>query len=153
MDGLTIGQLAKRAGVPTSTVRYYERAGLLTPDARTGGNYRAYAPHSLDRLKFIRTAQATGFSLGDIRELLSLTHSDDPPCGGLAAVSRNRLRDVRDRIRQLKHVERVLARSVSTCCSGDEPDLCEEITRLRGPAARPCKEAAGCDCAKIPRPA
>ena len=80
MKGFTIGPLASAVGVPTSTLRFYERAGLLKPDARTGGNYREYGEKALDRLRFIRSAQATGFSLDDIREFLSLTHSDDPPC-------------------------------------------------------------------------
>lgn len=67
--GHTIGRLAGVAGVPVSTVRYYERAGLLRPEARTGGNYRFYGPASLARLRFIRAAQATGFGLKDIQEL------------------------------------------------------------------------------------
>jgi MerR family mercuric resistance operon transcriptional regulator len=145
---LTIGQLAKEAGVPTSTVRFYERRGLLEPDARTRSNYRAYTAGSADRLKFIRAAQATGFSLKDIRGLLSLTHSDDPPCDDVVALTGKRLAEVRARIRELRHVEKVLARSLETCCTGQLPDLCEDITRLKGPGARPCNDGDACRAGK-----
>ncbi len=67
---LTIGELAKAAGVPTSTVRYYERAGILRPSGRSAGNYRVYSKSELERLRFIRAAQATGFTLDDIKSLL-----------------------------------------------------------------------------------
>src|SRR4051812_7515770 len=90
----TIGQLARLAGVPTSTVRFYERAGLLRPDARSGGNYRHYGDAAVGRLRFIRSAQATGFSLGDIRELLSLTHAEEAPCDEVLALTKQRLADV-----------------------------------------------------------
>jgi DNA-binding transcriptional MerR regulator len=142
MTSYTIGQLARAAGVPTSTVRYYERAGLLRPDARSGGgNYRQYGEPALGRLRFIRSAQATGFSLGDIRELLTLTHSDEPPCDEIVSLTRQRLAEVRQRIRELRQVERVMAKALADCCSGQSPDLCEEITRLKGPSARPCRPA------------
>lgn len=65
----TIGQLARAVGVPTSTVRYYERIGLLQPDGRTAGNYRLYGKEALECLRFIRAAQATGFTLEDITHL------------------------------------------------------------------------------------
>lgn len=68
---------------------------LLEPDARTRGNYRQYGGDSLDRLRFIRSAQATGFSLDDIRQLLSLTHADEPPCDEVIALTKKRLADVR----------------------------------------------------------
>jgi MerR family mercuric resistance operon transcriptional regulator len=136
MEAFTIGQLAKSAGVPTSTLRYYERSGLLKPDARTGGNYRAYGERSLDRLKFIRSAKATGFCLDDIRELLSLTHNDDPPCDEVINLTKTRLTEVRRRIKELRHVEKVLAKSLVSCCTGNDPDLCQEVVRLSGTAGR-----------------
>ena len=139
MASYTIGRLAKTVGVPTSTLRFYERTGLLRPDARTGGNYREYSQQSVERLRFIRSAQATGFSLADVRELLSLTHSDEPPCEEVLALTRQRLAEVRQRLKELRHVEKVLARAMDGCCTGHTPDLCEEITRLKGPGARPCR--------------
>src|SRR5437764_1242249 len=94
---MTIGELAKSADVPTSTVRFYERRGLLEPDARTRSNYRTYSPSTVERLKFIRSAQAAGFSLKDVREMLDLTYSDEPPCDEVAALIERRLDDVKQR--------------------------------------------------------
>ena len=131
MRTYSIGQLAEAVGVPTSTVRFYERAGLLKPDGRTGGNYRTYGERSLERLRFIRSAQATGFSLDDVHELLRLTYSDEPPCEEVLTLTKKRLDEVRDRIKELRHVERVLTKSLADCCTGSSPDLCNEITRLR----------------------
>jgi DNA-binding transcriptional MerR regulator len=63
----TITQLAQAANVPTTTLRYYERAGLVLPEGRSQGNYRLYSDESLRRLRFIRAAQAVGFTLDDVR--------------------------------------------------------------------------------------
>src|SRR5262249_47783320 len=132
MPGYTIGQLARAADVPVSTLRFYERAGLLNPDARTGGNYRAYSESSLAKLKFIRSAQATGFSLDDVRELLTLTNSEEPPCEEVLALTRKRLGEIRERLKALQHIEKVLASSLDACCTGDAPDLCSALTTLGG---------------------
>lgn len=132
MDAYTIGQLATAANVPTSTIRYYERSGLLKPDFRTGGNYRGYTPNALERLRFIRSAQATGFSLQDVLELLKLTYSSDPPCDEVLSLMRGRLAQLREKIQELRHVEKALARSLDDCCKGKGPDLCDDICRLKG---------------------
>lgn len=130
----TIGQLARRAGVAVSTVRYYERSGLLRPDGRTGGNYRSYTDRSLERLRFIRAAQATGFSLRDVRKLLGLTSSPGLPCREVEAVTRKRLEEVRGRIRELRQVEGVLERALKGCCRNEEVDLCRDLGRLQSAA-------------------
>jgi DNA-binding transcriptional MerR regulator len=136
-DSLTIGELAKSGGVPTSTIRFYERRGLLKPDARTQSNYRAYSFRSLERLRFIRAAQATGFSLKDIREMLALTYSDGLPCDEVSALIGRRLSDVKERLRELKRVDRALTAALKDCCRG-EPDWCNAIERLKG--------RKSCDC-------
>lgn len=132
MTGYSIGQLATAAGVPTSTLRYYERSGLLTPDFRTGGNYRGYSADALERLRFIRSAQATGFSLEDVEGLLKLTYSPDPPCDEVLAEMRRRLAELRQKIKELRQVEQALAKSLEGCCKGAGPDLCDDIRRLKG---------------------
>ena len=143
----TIGQLARLAGVPTSTVRFYERRQLLRPDFRTGANYRNYSPAALERLRFIRAAQASGFSLKDIHEMLALTHSDDPPCAEVASLIEHRLHDVREKLRELKRVEKALDAALKSCCRGG-PDWCNEIARLKG---RSCKnEKASKNCPSCP---
>jgi DNA-binding transcriptional MerR regulator len=139
---MTIGELATAADVPTSTIRFYERRGLLKPDARTQSNYRTYSGRTCERLKFIRAAQATGFSLKDIREMLTLTYSDKPPCDEVAALIEHRLDDVKQRLRELRRVERTLTLAHKSCCKGG-PDWCNEIERLRGKslAIARCRDA------------
>ncbi len=136
-DNISIGQLARAAEVATSTVRFYERRGLLKSDGRTQANYRVYSMRSVDRLKFIRAAQATGFSLKDIREMLELTYSDDPPCDEVTALIERRLSDVRQRLRELKRVEGALTLAHKSCCKGG-PDWCNQIERLRGRKSTIC---------------
>jgi DNA-binding transcriptional MerR regulator len=143
MDTFTIGQLARQASVPVSTVRFYERRGLLKPDARTQSNYRTYSPRTAERLKFIRAAQATGFSLKDIREMLALTYSDAPPCDEVAALIQRRLDDVKQRLRELNRIDRTLTVALKSCCKGG-PDWCDQIERLKG--------RKSCDCPPGKRP-
>lgn len=131
---LTIGALATAAGVPTSTVRFYERRGLLRPDARSPANYRGYTAYALDRLRFIRSAQASGFALDDVAEMLALTGDDGSPCADVAALIERRVADVRRRIRALRRVERTLATSLASLCK-EGPDWCAAIERLKRPPA------------------
>lgn len=130
-DTLTIGALAKAADVPTSTIRFYERRGLLKPEARSASNYRGYSSLAVERLRFIRSAQTSGFSLNDVEEMLALTQGDGSPCADVAALMERRLADVRARIRELRRVERTLATSLATLCK-QGPDWCNEIERMRG---------------------
>src|SRR5438128_1125573 len=118
---MTIGKLATAAGVPTSTIRFYERAGLLAPEQRTGGNYRDYSAESLERLRFIRSAQGVGLSMKDIAELLDLTNADASPCGDVRNLLQRRLEDVRRRMKDLRRVERTLGKALETCCQGRDP--------------------------------
>ena len=139
MSAFTIGQLADAAGVPTSTIRYYERSGLVKPDFRTGGNYRGYNAATLERLRFIRSAQATGLSLQDITSLLQLTFAAEPPCDEILTLMQKRLGEIRGRIKELRHVEKILAKSLNECCKGDGPDICDEICHLKGTDPARCK--------------
>ena len=99
---LNIGELAKAAGVPTSTVRYYERAKLLQPSGRSASNYRIYSREDLKRLRFIRAAQATGFTLDDVVKLLR-----PAPCGKVQGLIEERLAQVGQRMKELRHVQGV----------------------------------------------
>jgi DNA-binding transcriptional MerR regulator len=90
MESMGIGALAKRARVGIDTVRYYERAGLLAPESRLPSGYRRYSELELAQLRFIRRAQALGFTLKEVRELLSLSAQRD-----VARVKRSALVDLR----------------------------------------------------------
>jgi len=126
---LTIGQLAAAAEVPTSTVRYYERAGLLSPSSRSEGNYRLYSEADLARLRFIRGAQATGFTLDDVHELLR-----PAPCDEVQSRIEARIAKVRARMRELRHVERVLRASLETCRQHEAAGRCAVIEDLSAKA-------------------
>jgi DNA-binding transcriptional MerR regulator len=133
----TIGQLAKLAGVPTSTLRFYERKSLLRPENRSRGNYRTYSAKSAEKLKFIRAAQAGGFTLKDVRQMLALTDAQGAPCRDIVSLMQGRLDEVRARLRELRRIERTLARALKSCCRGG-PDWCEEIERLKDEPSAEC---------------
>ena len=115
---LSIGDLAARTGTKVETIRYYERTRLMPLPARTAGNHRAYAQLHADRLAFIRHSRELGFSLEDVRALLTV--SDDPhqPCAAVDAIARRHLGAVRSRIARLQALEAALARMVNECGRG-----------------------------------
>ena len=123
--GMTIGELAKAAEVPTSTVRFYEREKLLKPSGRSASNYRLYAEEDLDRLRFIRAAQATGFTLGDVKTLLR-----PAPCGKVQSLIEHRLGEVERRMAELRHVERVLHGALETCREHAPSGRCKVVDDL-----------------------
>lgn len=114
-NSYTISSIAKTAGVPTSTVRFYERRGLLKPDSRSDGNYRLYDEPSLQRLQFVRTAQAAGFTLSDIALLLRFRDGDPAPCRKVEELTEARLARVADQIEQLRTVDEMLRRWFRVC--------------------------------------
>ena len=141
----TIGALARAAGVPVSTVRFYERRGILRPDGRSRANYRRYSDESLQKLRLIRCAQSIGLSLRDARELLKLIDSENCPCDDVEQVVRRRLADIRERMRELRRWERALSKSLRVCCAGKETGVCETIIRLNRTACKsPAEFCATC---------
>lgn len=119
MPTLTIGKLAKRAGVGVDTVRFYERQGLLPRPRRTNAGYRVYAAADADRVRFIRRAKALGFSLAEIAELLQLNAGG----GSRVAVrqlAQRRLDDLDQKLRESSAIRDALARLVRRC-SGTGP--------------------------------
>lgn len=126
----TIGQLAGAAGVPSSTVRYYERQGLLSPDGRTDGNFRVYDRESLRRLRFIRTAQSTGFRLKDIQRLLEMRDGSTGCCGEVQRIIEERLCGVDESLRELQRVRRVLAETLGWCRKGEPDGPCSLLDDL-----------------------
>ena len=127
----TISQLAESAGIPTSTVRYYERIGLVEPKDRSAGNYRLYSRASLDKLKFIRAAQAIGFTLDDTRALLADESGSAPKCGAVQGLIEDRLEDVEQRLKDLRHVRKVLKSALEQCRQQKLSDCCHVVTSLR----------------------
>jgi len=113
MDSIGIGVLAKRAGVSIDTVRYYEKSGLLSPQARLASGYRRYSDLQLSRLRFIRRAQELGFSLKDVRELLGLSKQRD--VARVKRAAEKKLVEVEQRITALERIRSGLSQLVSVC--------------------------------------
>ncbi len=136
---LTIGELAHAAGVPASTVRYYERIGLLRPVDRSEGNYRLYGEGALERLRFIRAAQATGFTLENIKTLLS--HDHDPAlCRDVQGLIRERLADVKRRMDDLRHIRSVLEATLKRCLKSERTGHCVAVGSLVAEAHKPSRK-------------
>lgn len=133
---LTIGQLAKAVGAPTSSVRYYERRGLLKPDRRSRGNYRLYGEATLERLRFIRAAQAAGFTLKDIGLLLDFRDGDTSPCREVQRVIGVRLAKVDREIEHLHHVRDVLGQWLKVCRKAERTGRCGVLDGLSRPEER-----------------
>ena len=119
-DRYNIGQLAKAAGVPTTTVRFYERKALIRPAGRTLSNYRWYDHASLDRLRFIRLAHTGGFTLDDIRTLLEASNQlgSASQCRRVSELIAHRLQKVQSQILELKRLEKVLSADLELCRAG-----------------------------------
>ncbi|MCH7814316.1 MAG: MerR family transcriptional regulator [Planctomycetes bacterium] len=112
-EQLTIGVVAKAAGVAATTLRYYEREGLLSPTDRSRAGYRLYDDAAIERLEFIRAAQAVGFTLDDIRALLQL--NGDSPCKQVQPLIERRLAEVDGKLADLTRVRSTLADALGRC--------------------------------------
>jgi DNA-binding transcriptional MerR regulator len=134
---MTIGALAKAAGVPASTVRYYERLGILRPEKRGRGDYRQYGARALERLRFIRSAAATGLTLADAAELMDVADGDEAPCDPIRRRLVARFKAITRELQDLRKVQRKLKHALRNCCVGDDAGICGEVLNLRGdpPAA------------------
>lgn len=99
--GLTIGQLAKVAGVNVQTVRYYERRNVIQPTDRMPSGYRLYGNDVLRRLRFIKNAQAVGFTLREVGELLDLQVSSTARCGDVQRRAEAKLTQVKAKAQDL----------------------------------------------------
>ena len=120
MKSLTIGHLAKEAGVNLETVRYYERRGLLPKPPRSASGYRLFPSDAARRLRFIRRAQELGFSLKEIRELLSLRVSRTTTSRDIRARAETRIADIDAKIKSLESIKRTL-RKLTNLCEGCVP--------------------------------
>jgi len=111
-----ISRLAKQAGVPIKAIRYYEDVGLLPKPSRTASGYRLYSPDSADRLHFIKKAQNLGLRLDEIKEILDLADRGRCPCGHVQAFLKTRLRELQQKIADLRLIERRVKLAVRQGC-------------------------------------
>jgi MerR family mercuric resistance operon transcriptional regulator len=137
VEGLTIGKVARSAGLAIDTVRYYEREGLLNKPARTASGYRNYSSDAVARLRFIRQAKELGFTLSEIRDLLSLRVAPGKSCADVKARAEAKIADVEQRIAQLDRMKRALAK-LATACSGRGPtSACPILEAMETREVRP----------------
>jgi MerR family mercuric resistance operon transcriptional regulator len=108
-----IGEAARQAGVSVDTVRFYQRLGLISTPRSTGG-YRLFSGEQIRDLTFVRHAQELGFSLTEIKELLTLRQKQHL-CPEVQTVLERKLKDVRDKIRSLSHIEEELGNALGDC--------------------------------------
>ena len=131
---MQIGELARRSGLSTKTIRYYEDIGVLPEPARTPSGYREYKAATLDRLAFIRGAQAAGLTLGEIREVVALRDRGETPCGHVIALLAERAAEVDGRIAELHRLRRDLARLARRARALDPADCSpDRICHIIGP--------------------
>jgi DNA-binding transcriptional MerR regulator len=135
---LTIGVLARQAGVGIDTVRFYERAGLMPQARRTASGYRTYAAADVARLRFIRRAKALGFSLEEIAQLLRLAAGKGGRAG-VKALAERRIADLQRRIGQLTVMRDALAHYAHECSGHGPVEGCPIIEAVLSTPEESCK--------------
>ena len=130
MTGLTIGRLAKEAGIGIETVRFYERQGLIAPPPRTDSNYRMYPEEEITRLKFIKRAKNLGFTLNEIKELLALRHDPHATKADVKERTHVKIEDVTEKIRDLTRIKEALEHLYDACDGHGPLDQCPILEAL-----------------------
>ncbi len=124
------GELSKRSGCNIETIRYYEKIGLLAEPGRSDGGHRLYEPADQARLGFILRGRELGFSIDELRSLLSLVDSNTYTCGEVLAHTQSHLDSIRKKITDLRRLEVMLSEVSAKCQGGDVPD-CPIIDALQ----------------------
>ncbi|MED5620228.1 MerR family transcriptional regulator [Ideonella sp. BN130291] len=143
---LTIGVLAERTSCTVPTIRYYEEIGLIPPARRRPSGHRVYQAESQELLSFIRHCRDFGFGLEQVRELVSLSQSQERDCFETLDIAQAHLRAVRAKLLELHTLEASLARFVKDCttmCAGGPAAQCCILKDMAQPAGAP-KQAGGC---------
>ena len=108
-QGLFIGELSHRVALPTQTIRYYERLGLLDAPERTESQYRIYLEEAVERLQFIQKAKLYGLSLDEIKQLIKIRVEGVPPCASLKAMVKKHLDELDYHIQEMLAFRQELA--------------------------------------------
>jgi len=119
---MKIGEVAERSGVPAKTIRFWEDQRLLPAPARTAVGYREFDPAVLERLAFIRHAQAAGLTLEHIRQVLDIRDDGQPPCVHVAGLIARRLAEAEARLAELARARDQLAALAARAAAQDPAD-------------------------------
>jgi MerR family transcriptional regulator, copper efflux regulator len=129
-SSMTIGAVAKRAGVPIDTIRYYEREGLLPEPLRRASGYRSYNESIIRQLRFIRRAKDLGFTLEEIRDLLALSVDRHRGVKEVKQRAQQRLASIDERIAELMRIRKGLEQLIEACPGHGSPDQCPILRAL-----------------------
>ena len=108
-SALKIGEVAKQSGIGIETLRFYERSGVLEKPSRTESGYRVYDEAVLERLAFIKQAQALGFSLDEVKRIIDDARAGTSPCDEVREIVQRRLHELDERLREMRRYRRELA--------------------------------------------
>lgn len=117
---LTIGQVAAQCGVGVETIRFYEREGLIVQPPRPESGFRTYPPDAVRRVRFIQRSQELGFSLREIRELLSLRVDSASTCNEVRGRAEAKITGIEKKLRHLQEMKRALVK-LTVACRGKGP--------------------------------
>jgi MerR family copper efflux transcriptional regulator len=137
---MNIGRAAEQSGVSAKMIRYYESIGLIPAGTRTDAGYRTYRENDVHTLRFIKRARTLGFSLEQIRDLLSLWQNPSRASADVKAIAQQHVEQLQQRIRELSEMRDTLVHLAQTCAGDNRPD-CPILQGLAQPCA---EEAHGC---------
>lgn len=122
---MRIGELSERSGVPTKTIRYWEQSGLVAEPARTRSGYRDYHDDTLAVLRFVRSAQAAGFTVAEIAQIIAIRSRGEAPCEHVTTLIDRHLADIDHRMAELRQV-RTHLRALAANADALNPARCTD---------------------------
>ncbi|WP_460001753.1 Hg(II)-responsive transcriptional regulator [Paradesulfitobacterium aromaticivorans] len=128
---MTRGELAKNAGVNIDTIRYYEKLGLIPEQLRTKSGYRVFTPEMVERIRFIKRSQDLGFTLSEIKKLLTMAESGSYGCREVREFTSQKIKEIEQKIRDLQNIKNVLQDLSSKCCDEWAIEHCPIIESLQ----------------------
>ena len=130
MKPLSIGQVSERGGIGVETVRFHERQGLIEEPPRSKSGYREYPEIIVSQIRFIRRAKELGFTLKEIKELLSLRLNSATTCADVKSRAETKIADIESRIRSLRKMKKALVKLTSACNGRDTVNECPILEAL-----------------------
>lgn len=130
MKILTIGQLAQKAGINPESVRFYEAQGLLPEPPRSMAGYRMYPLSAILRIRFIKRAQELGFSLKEIKELLSLAEDRTTDCADVRDLAQTKVAEISQKIQTLEAMKRALTVITESCPGSGSAAKCSILESI-----------------------
>lgn len=128
---MTRGEVAEQSGVSRETVRYYEKRRLIPKPSRTAAGYRQYTDEHVERIRFVKRAQELGFTLAEIKELLSLRADPETGSPQVKHQAREKVAEVEEKIRDLRRIKEALTRLISSCDESRETAGCPIVEAMQ----------------------